>query len=93
VTMSLAGTAILARHAGKSEIALRLLTFVERGREDSQFVGATPDLESQQHLLTRLERDMDPVQFATVRAEGRSMTLDDAVALALDVLRPIADGD
>jgi predicted ATPase/class 3 adenylate cyclase len=92
-TMSLAAAGVLARRVGRPDDALRLISFIERLREDGRFVGATPDLESQKHLRGRLEREMEPARFAAVRAEGRSMTLDVAVPLALEVLGPIAARD
>jgi predicted ATPase/class 3 adenylate cyclase len=91
-SMSLAATAILARRRGSRETAVRLLAFVERLREEGWFVGATRDLESQQALWARLERELDPGRLAELRTEGRALTLDDAADTALDVLRPLVGG-
>lgn len=89
-SMSLGATAVLARRAGLREVALQLLAFVALLREDGRIVGATRDLESQEQLRVRLERELDPVDYGDAWAEGRAMTLEEAVALALDVLDPIA---
>ena len=64
----------------------------ERLRDDGRILGAPRDLESQEQLRERLEREIEPDLFAALWAEGRAMTLDDAVAIALDGLAVIADG-
>jgi hypothetical protein len=90
VTMSLGATAVLARRAGLRDVALRLLAFVERLREEGRIVGATRDLESQEQLRARLERELDPATREQAIAQGRALSLEEAVALAMDVLVPIA---
>jgi hypothetical protein len=89
--MALVGAAVLLRRRGRPDLALRILALNERLRDDGRIVGAPRDLESQERLRERLEREIEPEAFAVLWAEGRAMTLDTAVAQALDQLTPIAD--
>jgi hypothetical protein len=45
----------------------------------------------QAHLVDRLRSRTDPAHFDAAWAEGRTLTLDDAIALALDALPLVAD--
>jgi hypothetical protein len=92
LAMALSLAAVLLRRHGQATVAARILALNERLRDDGRIIGAPRDLESQEHLRDRLEREMEPDVFAALWAEGRAMTLDDAVTLALDALAPIADG-
>jgi predicted ATPase/class 3 adenylate cyclase len=73
------------------DYAVRLLALIDRLRDDGRFLGAPRDLESQALLRDRLHDRLDPIRFATLWAEGRAMTCDDAVAVALDELAAIAE--
>jgi predicted ATPase/class 3 adenylate cyclase len=90
VAMSLAGSGILFRRYGRPDVAARLLAVNERLREEGRIVGAPRDLESQRMLQERLERELGPERYAARRAEGRALTLEAAVAEALDALAVIA---
>ena len=92
VAMALSLAAVLLRRHGQHTVAARLLALNERLRDDGRILGARRDLESQQHLRERLEREVEPNEFAALWAEGRAMTLDEGIALALDGLAPIAEG-
>ena len=74
------------------ENSVRILALLERAREDGEFVGAPRDLEMQSLRRGRLEARIEPEQFAALWSEGRALTLDDAVAIALDGLAVIAEG-
>jgi predicted ATPase/class 3 adenylate cyclase len=91
--MVLAGAAVLLRRHGRPEAAARILALNEQLREDGRIVGAPRDLESQEHLKTRLEREIAPEVLAAIWAEGHAMTLDTAVAQTLDELKPIAESE
>ena len=73
------------------DVAVRLLAFIERQRDDGRFLGASGDLAVQAHLRGRLESRLDPTHFAELWAQGRAMTLDAATADALDQLARISD--
>jgi hypothetical protein len=73
------------------DIAVRLLALLDQLRDHGTFIGASRDLAIQAHLRSRLQERLDPTHFATLWAEGRAMTLEDAVALALDELARIAE--
>ena len=88
--MALAGAAILFRRYGRADLAARILAMNERLREEGRMVGAGRDLESQRQLEERLARELEPERYAALRAEGRAVTLDAAVAEALDALAVIA---
>ena len=75
------------------ELAVKLLALIERLRDDGQFIGAARDLAVQAHLRNRLQERLDPARFATLWAQGRAMTLDDATALAVDELTAIAESE
>jgi predicted ATPase/class 3 adenylate cyclase len=84
-SMALALAAIVLARRDPA-LAVRNLALIDRLREEEQFVGATRDLESQLGLRSRLEDRLDSDEFATYWAEGRAMTLDDAIAVTLDQL-------
>src|SRR4029453_16890279 len=88
--MALAGASILFRRYGRVELATKILAMNERLREEGRIVGAPRDLESQRMLQERLARELEPDRYAALRAEGRAMTLDAALAEALDALAEIA---
>ena len=92
VAMALSLAAVLLRRHGQHTVATRLLALNERLRDDGRILGAPRDLESQQHLRERLERELEPNEFAALWVEGRAMTLDEGVTLALEGLAPIAEG-
>jgi predicted ATPase len=73
------------------DIAIRLLALLDRLRDDGTFIGASRDLAIQTHLRSRLQERLDPTHFATLWAGGRTITLDDGVALALDELARLAN--
>jgi hypothetical protein len=75
----------------RPEIAVRFLALIDRLRDDGHFIGAANDLAAQAHLRRRLQDRLDPTRFAALWTQGRAMTLDDATALALDELVPIAE--
>ncbi len=93
VAIALAGAALLLRRRGRRDVAVRLLAFNERLRDDGRILGAPRDLESQAQLKQRLEREIEASVFARLWAEGRAMTLDGAVTLAMEELSPIAEHD
>jgi predicted ATPase len=73
------------------DVAVRLLALLDRLRDDGTFIGASRDLAIQTHLRRRLQERLEPTHVATLWAEGRTMTLDDGVALVLDELALIAE--
>jgi hypothetical protein len=81
--------AVLSRP--QPELAVRLLAAIDQQRADGRFVGAADDLAVQAHLADRLRSRVDPAHFELLWAEGHAMTLDDAIALALDALPLVAD--
>ena len=93
VAMALAGSGILFRRYGRSDLTARILAMNERLREEGRIVGAPRDLESQRLLQERLERELGPERYAALRAEGSTLTLDAAVAEALEALAVIASAD
>ena len=92
LAMALSLAAVLLRRHGQATVAARILALNERLRDEGRILGAPRDLESQEQLRERLEREIEPEVFAALWAEGRAMTLDDAVTLALEELAVIADG-
>jgi hypothetical protein len=88
-SMALALAAIVLARRDPS-LAVRTLALIDRLREEEQFVGAAADIESQQQLRARLEQRLDREEFAELWAEGRAMTLDDAIASTLDELAGLA---
>jgi hypothetical protein len=91
LSIALAGAALLLRRRGEAEISARILALNERLRDDGRILGAPRDIESQEHLKVRLEREIERPVFERLWAEGRAMSLDEAVTLALEALAPIAD--
>jgi predicted ATPase/class 3 adenylate cyclase len=75
----------------RPDVTVRLLALIDRLRDDGRFIGAAGDLAVQAHLRQRLQERLDPTDFATLWSEGRGMTLDDAIAVALDELAPIGE--
>jgi predicted ATPase/class 3 adenylate cyclase len=67
-------------------VALQLLALIDRLRGDGQFIGAAGDLAVQAHLRNRLQERLDPERSTALWTQGRALTLDDAVAVALDEL-------
>ncbi len=90
--MALAGAAVLLRRRGRPDIAVSILALNARLRDEGRILGAARDLESQDQLKERLEREIEPELFARLWADGRGMSLDDAITLALDELAVIAEG-
>ncbi|HEX4532094.1 MAG TPA: adenylate/guanylate cyclase domain-containing protein [Acidimicrobiia bacterium] len=90
LSIALAGAALLLRRRGEAEISVRLLALNERLRDDGRILGAPRDLEGQEQLKARLERELERPAFERLWAEGRAMSVDDAVTLALEGLVPIA---
>jgi non-specific serine/threonine protein kinase len=90
LSIALAGTALLLRRRGEPEISVRLLALNERLREEGRILGAPRDLEGQEQLKVRLEREIERPVFERLWAEGRALSLDEAVTLALEGLAPIA---
>jgi len=69
---------------GQADRTARLLGASEALREDT---GQAPDLSEQSHLehtMALLGLELDEEHLAAARAEGRAMTLDEAVAYALE---------
>jgi predicted ATPase len=91
LVLALAAAALVLRRRGQPEIATRLLASNERLRDEGRVLGAPRDLEGQELLKERLEREIDHPRFELLWAEGRAMTLDEIVALALDQLASIAN--
>jgi predicted ATPase/class 3 adenylate cyclase len=73
------------------EVAVRLLALIDRLRDDGRFIGAARDLAVQSHLRRLLQERVDPTHFATLWNQGRAMNIDDAIAITLDELAPIAE--
>jgi hypothetical protein len=89
-SMALAlAAAVLARPL--PDVAVRLLALVDRLRTEGVFEGAPRDLETQARLRERLEQRLGPAPFEARWTEGRALTLDGAVAVALDELAVIAN--
>jgi hypothetical protein len=91
LSIALAGAALLLRRRGEPETSVHLLALNERLRDDRRILGAPRDRESQEQLKERLEREIERPVFERLWAEGRAMSVDDAVTLALEGLAPIAD--
>jgi predicted ATPase/class 3 adenylate cyclase len=77
----------------RPEVAVLLLAIIDRLRDDGRFIGAAGDLAVQAHLRARLQARLDPTDFATLWTQGRAMTLDTAIAVALDELVVIAESE
>ena len=78
----------LAARDGKAHRAARLLGASDARREDT---GDVPEPEEQQQMeliTTLLSAQLDKEQLAAARAEGQAMTLDQAVAYALERKEP-----
>jgi predicted ATPase/class 3 adenylate cyclase len=73
------------------EVAVRLLALIDRLRDDGRFIGAARDLAVQAHLRRLLQERLDPTHFTTLWNQGRAMNMDDAIAITLDELTPIAE--
>jgi predicted ATPase/class 3 adenylate cyclase len=91
VTICIGAAAVLLRRHGQPHHAARILAVNERLREEGRIFGSPRDLHSQQQLKERLEREIDADVFTGLWAEGRTMTLDEAVSLVLEQLAPIAE--
>ncbi len=91
LSIALAGAALLFRRRGEPEMSVRILALNERLRDEGRILGAPRDLESQKQLKERLEREIDRPVFERLWSEGRAMSLDEAVTLALEGLAPFAD--
>jgi tetratricopeptide (TPR) repeat protein len=74
--------AVLAR-AGRAEEAARLLAAAEALHEEFGSSGAWPAKENEE-ALGRIRPQLEETAFAEAWAQGRAMTVDEAVALALD---------
>jgi hypothetical protein len=92
LSIGLAAAALLLRRRGEAEISVRLLALNQRLRDDGRILGAPRDLEGQAQLTARLEREIERPVFERLWAEGRAMSTDDAVTLALEALVPVARG-
>jgi tetratricopeptide (TPR) repeat protein len=88
-SMALAVAAIVFSRR-EPELAVRILALIDRMRDEEQFIGASRDLQAQLALRTKLEQHLSPEQFTSLWAEGRSMTLDDIIAVVLEELARIA---
>jgi tetratricopeptide (TPR) repeat protein len=82
---------VLSRPA--PEVAIRVLAAIDRQRDDGRFVGAAGDLAVQAHLVGVLRTRLDPPEFDARWAEGRALTIDEAIAVALDHLAVVAATD
>jgi predicted ATPase/class 3 adenylate cyclase len=83
ITESLCRFADLLAAEGKAEMAARLLSRAEVLREE---IGGVPSWvgEMNEKTLTTIRTQLDEVAFAEAWAHGRKLTVDEAVALALD---------
>jgi hypothetical protein len=81
--------ALLSR--SRPEVAVRLLALLDQLRDDGWFVGAAGDLDAQARLRDGLHERLGANDFDARWAEGRAMTLPQAVTVALDELTPIAE--
>jgi predicted ATPase/class 3 adenylate cyclase len=91
-SMALALAAVvLSRRA--PDLSVRILALIGRLRDEAQFIGAPRDLDAQALLRSRLAEQLDAERFAALWAEGRAMTLDEAVAIALEELAVIAEAE
>jgi tetratricopeptide (TPR) repeat protein len=89
-SMALALTASILMRS-KPDVAVRILALLDRLRAEEKFIGAPRDLEMQARLRRRAEERLEPPQFAKDWSAGRSATLDDTLAIALDELATIAE--
>jgi predicted ATPase/class 3 adenylate cyclase len=87
---ALAAAAALLRRHGQPELAVRILAMNVRLSDETGIVGAPRHVEGRLRLEHKLEHEIDPDRLASLRAEGRGMTLDDAVAEVLDALTTLA---
>jgi predicted ATPase/class 3 adenylate cyclase len=83
--------ALLSR--ARPDLAVRLLALIDRLRTDGRFIGAAGDLAAQAQLRDRLEARLDPADFSTYWTQGRTLTLDDATTVTLDILAAVAESD
>jgi diguanylate cyclase (GGDEF)-like protein len=77
--------------AGEPEQAARLLAAGESLLERIQ---STPDLvykQEREYILATVGAQLDEVAFATARAEGRALSLDEAIACAAELMRVTLD--
>jgi hypothetical protein len=81
-SMVLAAVARLLARIGSASTAAKLLGSLEGLRDHGQIIGAPHDLAMQQQLRDRLQRDIEPNEFAQLWTAGHHLTLDDAVSLA-----------
>ncbi|MET1003595.1 MAG: hypothetical protein ABWZ15_17420, partial [Acidimicrobiia bacterium] len=91
LTIALAAAALLLRRRGDPSMAVRILALNQRLRDDGRIHGAPRDIESQKQLTERLQQEIEPPMFDQSWAEGRAMTIDEAVAQALEGLAPITN--
>ena len=73
--MEIAAAAVLLRRHGQRELPVRILGLIARLRDEGSIVGSPRDIESQEELKARLERQVGAEEFESVWAEGRAMTL------------------
>jgi predicted ATPase/class 3 adenylate cyclase len=85
------GVAAIVLSRPVPDVAVQVLGLIDRLRDDGVFIGAAGDLDAQEHLRRRLEERVEPDRYARAWSEGREMTLDDAIAVAVEALVPIAE--
>jgi predicted ATPase/class 3 adenylate cyclase len=85
-TATVLGTAagLLARSA--PQVAVNLLSALDRFRAESGIAGAPADVETQRRARARLEQSMDAAEFGEAWARGAELSVEAAAALAHDEL-------
>jgi Tetratricopeptide repeat len=86
IARSLAGLAWLAAMQGQAERAVRLLGQVEALGEATGLVMTAQERPLYERVVTMAQSALGKKAFAEAWAEGRGMTLDEAVADALSVM-------
>ncbi|MDQ4076188.1 MAG: tetratricopeptide repeat protein, partial [Chloroflexota bacterium] len=94
IILTLSGFAALALGEGLAERAARLLGALATLMETSGVALKPPDHTHYQQRLAAAQAELDEALFAAAYTEGQAMTVEQAIAFAVDeVAKPSTDGD
>jgi hypothetical protein len=82
-SLALVGVAGLSNLAGRMDRAARLLSVAKRVLTEAQYAWEPVERTEYEDTLVKVRAQLDSQEFATAWAEGRAMTLDQAVVYAL----------
>jgi predicted ATPase/transcriptional regulator with XRE-family HTH domain len=86
--MCLVGVALIGAESAQPEVGARLLGAVERVFEELQYHMDPSDLLTYEPAQARLREELGEEVFASLRTEGRTLSLEEAAGLAHKLLAP-----